>query len=625
VQRPPVSGVVLAADKRDHFHDEFVSLTLRAESPEIVTLLRSTGPYRVWVEREGVPVVTVGQMETATLSYNAGEGLFEARWPVPWNAPDGEYTLHLATSPWPAGVAAPETLPFRVISRGFDPIPPGFAALTLEGFRRLDGIPGPDGIKSISGFPAWAEFMGADALFVQGGESSGFESKPKSDFPWSTVSFKTVRELGQECRRWGLKMGVYVLCYMVGGPPELAADYEYGWNYDAKGLNHGLKLQKRRGISIADPKRPGDIAAILKKFQAMPEVDWLGLDYIRPAFGSCELVEDFVDEMPAVVPPPNYKDMSPEDRMRWACRGRFSTMNPAQKKLPNFVLSDQWLWYRAHRTAEVVRAITQAVGEEKPFWAFNLSWDKGWEHGQDPNMMRDAGLDVDAIMLYEADEPMFRGLLTQWHAYSRRDQVNLMVGNQLDWYLHQKTLNPSGPEAYADRILRAVRGFHADNKPVRGVFIHDIHRLLTNGHRKGPYKTLEWALAAGHAITQTRVLNNALPYTLALQASTSTVADVPMEVTVGFGPKTSDAPVSLEVFAAPDVEITAQRIVLDAGAPTAVFLARWKPNAVSAVRGNRSFVAIRAVRPEKKGEKAQIYVTYFDGFPAPSSSPNPPK
>jgi hypothetical protein len=626
--RPPVKGVVLAADKADHFHDEFVELTLRAETPALLDLLKSTGPYNAWVERDGRRVITIGELAQVRLRYDQDEGLFRARWPVPWNAPDGEYRLRLSSGPWPAGLPPVETGTFRVNSRPFTPIPPGFAVLTLEGYRALDKIPGPDGVADAGGFPSWAEFVGADALFVQGGESSGFDHKPADAFPWSTVSFKGLKAFGEECHRRGLKVGVYVLSYMVGGPPEFAPNYTFGWNYDDKGLRSGLQLQKRRGVSITDPKRPGDIVAMHRKFQAMPEVDWLGLDYIRPAFGSCELVDDFVAEMPGVQTPPGFESMTPEQRMVWACRGRYSAPTPELKSQPKFILSDQWFWYRAHRTAEVVRTITQALGGLKPVWAFTLSWNKGWEHGQDPPMMRDAGLDMDGIMLYEADEKMFAGLVGQWGAYARRDQLDLIVGDTIDWPLHQKTLNPSGPESLIDRTLRAVRGFHTDRKPVRGVFFHDIGRALRG--RKGPYKTMEWMLAVGHAITEVRRLNGALSYDVAVQASTAAAPGEVFSATASFHGAPPAEPVALRLFAAPDVEVSTSEVTLSADHPSAVFKVRWAPGAESAERGNRSFVAFRAAR-EGVREHPVIQMAYFQGkVPAPrpagpEDAPAPPE
>gem|GEM_PF-579212 len=613
LERPPVQGVVLAADRPDHYHDEFVALTLRAETADMMDLLRSTGPYVAWIEEDGRRVTTVGDKKETRLRFDSKQGLYMARWPVPWNAPDGEYQPRLAASPWPEGLPPPKFKPFRVMSRPFEPVPLGFAVLTLEGYRSLDRIPGPDGVKSIQGMPAWARFIGANALFITGGESSGFDHKPPDDFPWTTASFTKMRALGQECHRWGLKLGVYVLSYMVGGPPVLSANYAYGWNFDERGLRPGLSLVTRRGISITDPKRPGDIANMLRRLQAMPEVDWLGMDYIRPAFGSCELVDDFVAEMPDVQTPAGYSTMTPEQRMTWLCRGRYSAPTPERRLEPRFILSDQWFWYRAHRTAEVVRSIIQALGHSKPIWAYTLSWNKGWEHGQDPCMMRDAGIDLDAVMLYEADEMMFRGLVSHWGSYARRDQFDVIVGDQTDWVLHQKTLIPSGPESYVDRLLRAARGFSTDRKPARGFFIHDIHRMLTNGKRMGPYKTMEWMTAAGYAISELRRMHGILPYDVSLAVSTSTAPGEVLTATVAFRGAAPAGNVTVRFFGAPDLEVSTQEATLSARTPSAAVRVRWTPIPISARRANRTFLALRASRPDKPEESPVFQETYIQG------------
>lgn len=237
-------------------------------------------------------------------------------------------------------------------------------------------------------------------------------------------------------------------------------------------------------------------------------------------------------------------------------------------------------------------------------------------------MMRDAGVDLDGIMLYEADEKMFRGLVSHWNHYTRRDQLNLMVGNQLDWYLHQKTLNPSGPESYVDRILRAARNFHTDGKPVRGLFIHDIHRLLVvNGKRKGPYSTEEWALAAGHAITEVRRMNGASKYAVELDAPANAVPGEVLTATITYRAEGSTAPVRVILYSAADLPLSAREIVLTAEEPRAVVQATWNPLPASSKRGNRTFMALRAERADPAGEKPFIQTRYIQGSGSAPAAP----
>ncbi len=543
-------------------------------------------------------------METVRLRYSPADDLWRALWPVPWNAPDGEYQVHLDTSTLTASLPRVRSRPVKVVSRPLRPLPPGFGVLTLESIGTLARIPTPSGGQGdILALTDWAEFIGADALCVQGGESSGYDKRLPDDFPWHIQSIKTLRRLGEACRRRGLKLGVYAMCYLVGGPPEHSPRYEYGWNYDQGRLIHGLEMRKRRGISIADPKRPGDIVKLLSRWRDMPEVDFVGLDYIRPVFGGYELVDDFVREM-GVNTPEGWDRLSSKDRMLWLVRQRTSG---AER---NHALNELWYWYRAHRSARVVRAIKAGVGDEKPLWAFNLSWEKGWHHGQDPIMMRDAGIDRDAIMLYEADSEQFESFVEQWRKYVRQSQVNLLVGDAIDWVLHQRTLHPSGPEDFYNRNLLAAREFHVDG-PVRGIFIHDFLRAWKG--RRGPYSMQEWMLAGGAALTTLRGLHGTLPYDLSLVLPE---AAPPHRVHTGFlsfGKTPSREPVTVELFSAPDVDVRPRQLELSSENPSASFEYRWAPDAQSAARGHRSFVAARAWRKDRPSERCQIHIMYFEG------------
>ncbi len=144
-------------------------------------------------------------------------------------------------------------------------------------------------------------------------------------------------------------------------------------------------------------------------------------------------------------------------------------------------------------------------------------------------MMRDAGIDWDSIMLYEADSKQFNGFIKQWSNYTTRKQINLLVGDVVDWPLHQKTLNPAGPEDFIQRNLKAVEGFHKDG-PVRGLFVHDYNRARRG--RLGPYSTQEWLLAGGASLTSLRALHHRLPYVVSISAPQTIVPGSETTVTV---------------------------------------------------------------------------------------------
>jgi len=606
--------------KESYFHDEFVewALTLPEDSPGFPLLRRSTAPLMTWVEKGTVPVSTIGLTTKIPLAFDEKAGQWRARWPVPWNAHDGEYAVVFDSAAWPAGQTMPGRESFRVVSRPFKPLPPGFSVLTLEGLAPFGRYRAPDGTKRPSAIAEWAEFMGADAVVVQGAESSGYTSKLSKSFPWQARSEKGVAELAQACRERGLQLGVYVLCFMVGGPAEHSPDYQYGWHYEFGRPVHGLDRPVRRGISIADPDRPGDIVKILNRWADVPGVDFVGLDYIRPVFGGNELVEDFVRDMPGVRAPERWEKMSRIERMAWIGPGRYVATNLKTNNPVQWKLSDQWFWYRAHRTAEVLRKITKGYAGRTPLWGFTLSWQKGWEHGQDPVMFRDAGLDMDAIMLYEADGEQFQNLVGQWRNYAARSQLNLILGDTFDWRLHQKTRNPAGPEDFFNRMTTAAAKFHSDG-PARGLFTHDLARALSGERQLGPYGSREWFLAGGAAMTRARDMNRALSYDLKFTVPDTARPGATLAGKIAFGDRPSQEPVTIHLFTAPDLEVSPAEVRLTPGKPSVPLILRWRPNEKSEPRGNRTFIALRALRPARTGERCQIHARYIQGHPGEST------
>jgi len=624
----PAFDAVLRADRDVVAHDALVEILLEPASPKITAALRaSTSPFHGWVERDGRPVETVGVLTRVRLRFDPAAGFWRARWPVPWNAPDGDYDLRLDTAAFPASVASIRQGGFRVVSRPFEPVPAGLGVLTLEGQGSLARFAGPDGgAPRLSALAEWADYIGADTVLIQGAESSGFTAKLPSDFPWHSRPRGPVSDLAAECHRRGIRLGVYILSFMVGGPPEHSPDYEYGVHYQRGQAIAGLDLPKRRGISIREAKRPGDIVKILNHWAAVDGVDFLGLDYIRPVFGSQELVDDFLREMPGAEKPEGYDAWTPQQRMVWIGRGRMLAPRADQKTEPRYRTSDQWFWYRAHRTAGVVRQIAEGFAGKKPLWAFTLSWQKGWEHGQDPAMMRDAGIDINGIMLYEADDAQYRGLVRQWNAYTRDARFNLVVGNTFDWKLHQKTIDPSGPEAMVQRLMAAVERFQ-DKRPVRGVFLHDLPRALRGS--LGPFPPKEWMLAGGSAITRLREIHDVLPYRVEWACPESLSAGVSSTGTVTLTRGAAAGPVRAEFYSSSDLTLTPAEVVLSSSAPRAVVAFTWKPNDSSAPRGDRAFAAVRTTRSTARGDRAQIHAAYLRGVrgaaPASKAPPAPPR
>lgn len=462
-------ATTLSAAKPEFLHDEFVEISLRTRERSLLRRWRDDSP-RVVVTRDGRVVETIAGLADVPLAYDRRSGAWRGRWPCPWNAPSGEYTLELPGDPKGGGRRA--TGKFRIGRRRPSPVPEGFSVLTWEDAAPLAGLKvrAPDGsVKDWRGLLDWVEYVGADAFWMLAGETPG----KGPDEIWITDNFALLPEVGRECRRRGLKFGVYAKVYLTASKERSLTRYQYAMEVEG-----GVPVPTR-AISLRDPRRPADAAALLKAWARIPEVDYVGLDYIRNALGGYELAEDFYAEMTGVVTPPDWSRLSPGERMVYFARKKIMRRDQA------FI--DAWQWWRAHKTAAVVRRIKAEVGSAKPLWAFTLTWEKGWNHGQDPVMMNDAGVDIDALMMYEADEEQFGIILRDFRRYVRRGDVQLLVGDVIDWPLHQR--DPLGPESLRRRMIRAADGVFADG-PAQGIFVHDLARAL--GGRLGAWGTRAW-------------------------------------------------------------------------------------------------------------------------------------
>lgn len=471
-------SVVLETAKTSYHHDEFIEIRLRSRDPRLIGLWKSSPP-EVEVRRQGVLVTTIAGLSRVRMKFDDDEGALIARWPCPWNAEVGVYEPRLVRDlPGEPGRRFVQRS-FRIETRKPVEIPQGFSVLTLESampFKTMK-VKAPDGsVKGWQGLLDWVEYMGADAFWVMGGQTPG--NKPGE--LWASDNFTVLPEMARECRRRGIKFGIYAMCYLTMSSEKLPR-YEY-----ARDVVDGRSVATR-AISIREPHRSADVLSLLKKFAEIPGVDYLGLDYIRNALGGYELVDDFYAEMPGLQKPPGWDRLTLEERMVTMARKK------AMRRDMAFI--DAWQWWRAHRVAKIVRRIKDSLGAEQPLWAFTLTWDKGWHHGQDPVMMNDAGIDVDALMLYEADEEQFQALLGDWNRYVKRSDVQLLVGNIVDWSLHQRSTE--GPKAMSRRLKSAVNRIYSDG-PARGLFVHDIGRALWG--RLGEWSTRAWMDEARSAV-----------------------------------------------------------------------------------------------------------------------------
>jgi len=88
-------------------------------------------------------------------------------------------------------------------------------------------------------------------------------------------------------------------------------------------------------------------------------------------------------------------------------------------------------------------------------------------------------------MLYECDSEQFEKILKQWKNYGV-DKFNLIVGNQIDYNVHQFVEDT--PQEFARRIREAKKVFKA-----KGIFVNDFSRAFWG--RKGDYSAFEWLIS----------------------------------------------------------------------------------------------------------------------------------
>ncbi|MDD5259967.1 MAG: hypothetical protein PHD29_08360 [bacterium] len=458
----------------------------------------------VFVERNNKPIDSIGGKKAALLKYNPRLHIYEATWPVPWNAPGGLYTAKLTI---PRGKDKP-----RIVTTGFEierikppAIKPGIGVLTLESSAMLETakIKSPDGdIGNWENIIKWADYLTADTIWYLAGQTASWGARIDNNSPWIQSNINFVPKFAKAAHAKGLKFGVWVACFLTFGDTINKANYQFAYNYDRTAGT----CVPTRSISIGDQKRRADIIKLLTRLANTPAVDYIGLDYIRNAIGGYEMVDQFVGEMNPELPE-NWAKLGKMGRMCW--------LGKEIQKRQKMKLVDQWNWWRAHYMATMVKEIIAKVNTTKPLWCFTLSWEKGWQHGQDPIMMNDAGAAVDAVMLYECNRGQFNDLLKEWNRYVGKNQVNLFGGDVVDFNLHQFTVNPPGPQEFYDRMMLAHHKMSGDGR-IKGMFWHDLARGLWG--RLGPYSINEWAIVGAASFTGLRNDWGLLDVTLSLEA-----------------------------------------------------------------------------------------------------------
>jgi len=279
----------------------------------------------------------------------------------------------------------------------------------------------------------WAKFMNADALWILSGETTTFNRSGGKIGPWDSGPLENLYLLKEKAKENGIKIGAYIMTFYVPGTNGTTKRYESGIGYDSK----NDLLYSTKHISLKCERRIVDIIDLTKEFQNDPEIHYIGFDFIRTGrVDGYELAEDVIRDT-NIKTPDNWKYLGKEEKVKW-----FAKKIEVEK---DQIIIEKWRWWRAHKVSLIVKRIIEEAEITKPVWVYTLGWNHGKEHGQDPVMFFDAGVDIDAVMLYEANELQFEKLLTQWNRYIEQGEGNIFVGNCVDYrLLDSLTLNPPG-------------------------------------------------------------------------------------------------------------------------------------------------------------------------------------
>ncbi len=510
----------LEVEGRQFLRYQLVPITLRLQDPQGRPLVTDQPPVMtVWFN--GEPVTTVGNLQKLQPRYRRDKQDYVCNWPVPWMAKPGTYLVQARTElknpaewrwaeeptesraitkpkppPEPEGeVLCTAQAMIEVVQRTPPPFPVGTCFATWEMDFPNGPVTKPRGGKGDwRAIVDWCEYMGADTLLFRGAYTSTAAGALSRKQSFIQANLNAVPALAAEAHHRGLRFGAWAIAYETlpfgtnaGKPP-----YQYAQDISrSTGQTKELEF-----ISLLDQQRPQDLAAFAAQMQADPNVDFIGLDYMRSDRGGYEMTDAFTGDMPVELPL-NWPRFT--QKQRW----QFMATKIEKEWQTDRNFYDQWNWWRAHKGAEIVQGIIQQAQLRKPLFIFVLSWRHGEQHGQDPAMFNDAGAAALLPMLYQMPSKQhFEWTMKSWADYMTPGQANLAPGDQVDYFWHQKSLNPAGPELMYQRLMEAQKRMIYQDKPV-GLFWHDISRAAVKG-RLGPYPGSEWALAGAAAFSQLR-------------------------------------------------------------------------------------------------------------------------
>ncbi len=516
----------------------------------------------VVVTADGVPAMAESVVGVPTLNSEAvagvtgetevhfreeDDGYWRGYWAMPWDPTLGDYQMKIEARDSAGAVLDSTAADFIIRGRApSEVVPLPHFALTLETDAnyynaRLAGprrrIPGWKNLIS------WPEYVGADSFWFSAAITKTAYS-PTAEHPWLPLDLEMVPVLGRECQRAGIDFGCWIASFFPYGASRPAIDYDYSRNYvvpDEPGSSPGFWWTLNASLNCE--LRKNHIVEMAKWLEDQPQVDYIGLDYIRPGPGGYELVGDFVTEL-GLEPYNGFLEQPLEVQMNWLVGQRHTYTS----------VKLLWQWWRASKSAQTLAEIKERAGITKPLWCFVLGWMH--QHGQDLGMMTDAGADFVGLMLYDATRNEWDGLLDEWPLDYRDGRVNLIGGVIADTVQLENQWNPNAPfpiemgdraEQAAfnlagsagpwDDIAALNPDYPGDNASLRsdglleGLFVHDLERMA---YRTGGWTLEDYAMTGAAAMSKLRQASGDIPIEIVVHRPAGAggfLFDVPCEVT----------------------------------------------------------------------------------------------
>ncbi|MFC1503903.1 hypothetical protein ACFL6D_00645 [Spirochaetota bacterium] len=449
---------------------------------------------KIFILRDNYIIPNVGGKNDCFFKYS--QNTIFSTFAMGYNPPAGKYTVLIKSESNEKWEGLKKK--FFVIKRDVPSVQKGFSVVNMEWpicVKRFN-IVNPDGVMGgYENIINWISYIDADALWMLAAQTTGWNPEINVDNPWSKGGFDNLKLLAPAAHEKNILIGAYIMSYYTPGNGKKVVGYDPSLGYDEK----ENKLMDSYHISLDCKKRYKDLLDISKKFQEDNDVDFIGFDFIRTGkVDGYELGPQIVNDMNIPVPD-EYHHMPYTEKTKWFAR--------AVKKSSNYGIIAKWRWWRAHKTSSIINSIILDGKVTKPVWVFTLGWDHGKQHGQDPYMFFDAGVFIDAVMLYEANEIQFKNMLVQWPNYMRDNNNNILIGNACDIRLLDGKSN-FPPIEFFYRTVTGYRKIYREGF-AKGIFFHDISRALWSSKRGIPIN--EWCIIYGSTISRYREETGVLP------------------------------------------------------------------------------------------------------------------